>query len=764
MRHMYSAIQVLLLCAAAAGQTQISTQSNQNIELLPNGAGLCVGCTNVVSVEKYVIQNSRTDIALAINDACLALPATGGILDARDVPMPMEWASNPWNEGSNTCSNSRGTVVLLLNAGAVCYNVPIATGQGRVRIYGAGTTTLSTSSMQGTWFIPVNSSGAYHAYCDSLSMSNFPQKPTVALGGPFPTSWIGLNGTVNNTISSMTCTSGACSIKASNTLPLNFCSATSCPPATSFSGPASYVYVGGNSIGLCNGSYQITGISTTTNTSDTFTYTTASGCNSPTIANTFVMAANANAGILDGQFAGTANTTQGQFCANSTFEHSWFDLVMVGNGIPSFVPYFNCGAQENSVANNLVIGDSTLAQWVDDSTSFGPVTGGASHMHRRGVFAYLSNNATLGSQKCSISALAGTSQTQTLNDTTLVTCATFTNAPVVLNWVYITTGTATGLTPGYYQVVTNGMGGCTTVPSTTSFCINTPGQSSAACSSCGATASYGPWGMVMEGFKPDFNQATGGYEDCCWDTTAGASTTKQLWASKWVSGTYGLIAIKEHGEQLYQGQWDIGEGNTIDRWINLPTGDVTQTSNLQSIDAGGSNQPQGPGWGTGTGAINLPSAVRLGPNAFNTTLTSIYELFGNSSIYQDVGNLASLQSTGSGEGIGIGQYSQGIQPVPACYSGTGACQRQASGIAQIPTSASSVVISTSAVTANSNIQLNFMVGNAGGLTCGLPGNLSSLGNPYVSARTAGTSFTISLTAGLVDPTTNALCVAWSLIN
>lgn len=745
------------------------TQSNQNIRLFPNGTGLCQGCTTVVSVEKYVVLNSRTDIALAINDACKALPAQGGILDARDVPMPMEWASNPWGEGSNSCGGSGGkqNISLLLNAGAVCYNVPLLTSQNRMYVIGAGSGQLTATNLMGTWIIPVNSSGPYHAYCDSLSMSNFPQNLNAALGGPFPTSWIGTNGTIS--ISTMTCTSGACSVKASATLPADYCSASACATNSASGSPgASYVYVGGNSTGLCNGTYQITGISTTTNTDDTFTYTTASGCNGPSIGSTFFMIANAVAGILDGQWPGAASTTIGAYCTNDIFEHTWENLVLVGNGIPSFVPYFNCGVEENSIAWNITTGDANLAQWVDDSTPFGPNAGGASHMHRHGIFPALSSNATLGSQKCSVSALTPTTQTQTLNDTTKITCATFTNAPVVHNWVWFTPGTSTGLTAGYYEVLGSGMGGCSTTPSTTTFCIATPNQGTAACSSCGATVSYGPIGMVMEGYKPALNQYTGGYEDCCWDTTIGASTTKQLWIAKWINGTYGLIAIKEHDEQVYNGGWEVGEGNTIDRWLVSSSGDVTAAPNLQSLDGGGSNQPQGPGWGgSGTG-INLPSNIRLGPNTYNATLTSLMEIFGNSNVYADTRNSAFRQSSGAtvGEGEGIGQYSQGTQGVPACYVANGTCASQASGIVQIGSAGATV--STTAVTPQSVINLvwstaSFTSQSGGTVTCNAVTNLASLGTPYVSSISAGNSFTIGISTGTA-PTGGNPCVMWTISN
>jgi hypothetical protein len=82
----------------------------------------------------------------------------------------------------------------------------------------------------------------------------------------------------------------------------------------------------------------------------------------------------------------------------------------------------------------------------------------------------------------------------------------------------------------------------------------------------------------------------------------------------------------------------------------------------------------------------------------------------------------------------------------------------AAGSAALAASATTEVVNTTAVTANSQIQLTFdsSLGTKLGVTCN-----STFVQPYVTARTAGTSFTVTVGSA---PTTNPACFSFSILN
>lgn len=86
------------------------------------------------------------------------------------------------------------------------------------------------------------------------------------------------------------------------------------------------------------------------------------------------------------------------------------------------------------------------------------------------------------------------------------------------------------------------------------------------------------------------------------------------------------------------------------------------------------------------------------------------------------------------------------------------CGSAATGFVVVAASATTVVVNTSAVTANSKIQLMFdsSLGSALSATCN-----STIVQPTVSARTAGTSFTITLSAA---PSVNPACLSFTITN
>lgn len=86
------------------------------------------------------------------------------------------------------------------------------------------------------------------------------------------------------------------------------------------------------------------------------------------------------------------------------------------------------------------------------------------------------------------------------------------------------------------------------------------------------------------------------------------------------------------------------------------------------------------------------------------------------------------------------------------------CAAAPAGSVAIAAGATTVVVDTTAVTANSQILLTFdsSLGTKLGVTCN-----TTYAAPWVSARTAGTSFTISVGTA---PTTNPACVSYEVIN
>lgn len=95
-------------------------------------------------------------------------------------------------------------------------------------------------------------------------------------------------------------------------------------------------------------------------------------------------------------------------------------------------------------------------------------------------------------------------------------------------------------------------------------------------------------------------------------------------------------------------------------------------------------------------------------------------------------------------------------------AGAAACGAAAAGAVVIDAAATSVVVSTTAVSANSEIfiQNDSSLGTRLSVTCNTQSSLV-LGTPRVTARTAGTSFTVTIEAG---PTTNPLCLNFKLVN
>jgi len=104
----------------------------------------------------------------------------------------------------------------------------------------------------------------------------------------------------------------------------------------------------------------------------------------------------------------------------------------------------------------------------------------------------------------------------------------------------------------------------------------------------------------------------------------------------------------------------------------------------------------------------------------------------------------------SGRTLGLNHCTSNASPA--------LCGASPSGLVAVPAGGATLVVDTSAVSAGSQIQLTFdsSLGTALGVTCN-----TSIGQPTVSARTAGTSFTITMSASV---STNPACISYTLIN
>ena len=94
-------------------------------------------------------------------------------------------------------------------------------------------------------------------------------------------------------------------------------------------------------------------------------------------------------------------------------------------------------------------------------------------------------------------------------------------------------------------------------------------------------------------------------------------------------------------------------------------------------------------------------------------------------------------------------------------AGAAACVAAPAGSVVVDAAATSVVVSTTAVTANSQIfvMIDASLGTLLSVTCNT--QAGSVFNQRVTARTAATSFTVTVDAG---PTTDPLCLSYFIVN
>jgi hypothetical protein len=741
--------------------------------------------SSTIDVRNFItnIGNVNADLAPAFLAACNSAPAQGGVIDARGVPTPIFWDSNPFS-GTN-CTNS-AAVSILLPPGAICYSVPIYTPTGAVIDFIGAVT--NAPGQGGTTFVPNNTGGVDSALCPNGNLHpQFPQVNNASIGGLLVTSWIGgTNGAI--TISCATSTSGNCGATLSNTtITINTTGGVAFPSNWVV---GSKVFISGTGNGKLDG--QAT-IATLNNGTGVATFTTANtvGASVPNILtggpNITISYDNANVGIFDGSldqanFPGGGVTNGYQKCINNSFGGHWRDVVFTGNSIPNFVAYYTCSKQELSYIEHgnflhfslfglvrdgefNVSGNAGPAHAMEDKLIFDPGTGA----QNQSITQVSTGNFT------GFTITAGSS---VLYNYATMTIPALTATPISGSTVFIN-NTGTGADGLYFQVTdsTSGLAGCNN-PSTTFLCILTPNVAAHAAVNVGQVTLL-TGGEMFEGFQIQHtNIGNAAVVAGLWASgditfTAGRSGSgaglNQLYVSEWIGSVKnGTFLVRDHCEDQFSDCFQVGMGNnTIASWgcltceagsTPLSSLQFSNGSTLQNLDYGGGAGAVGPGAG-----INIPAIVRFGKFAFGNSVANLCNVFAKN-VFADIRNNYFYKSGASSANPELnctGSYSQGTQFTPACYltGATPACGAATSGVSQIAAGSTTVTISTTAITSNSVIDIGITNANTGGLTCGAETNPTSL-LPYVSAVTTGVSFTITS----VTPVTGTACYTWTFVN
>lgn len=157
------------------------------------------------------------------------------------------------------------------------------------------------------------------------------------------------------------------------------------------------------------------------------------------------------------------------------------------------------------------------------------------------------------------------------------------------------------------------------------------------------------------------------------------------------------------------------------------------------------------------------SGTGVGVNAATGFTGKLIDLQTNGVPLFSVAGNGNVSAAGSVLGAGLVRGATfGTATNCADSAGAAACGSAAAGSFVIDAATTSVVVSTTAVTANSNIFVgeDASLGTRLSVTCNTQSSLV-LGTPRVTARTAGTSFTVTIDLG---PTTNPMCLGFHLTN
>jgi hypothetical protein len=170
----------------------------------------------------------------------------------------------------------------------------------------------------------------------------------------------------------------------------------------------------------------------------------------------------------------------------------------------------------------------------------------------------------------------------------------------------------------------------------------------------------------------------------------------------------------------------------------------------------GAYRTNGPG---ATGSVFAGNGSNCGPSFLPVSYTTITDTYAYACGSQPYSNTTSLQvftaSNITGNILAATEATEG-----QCFSSAAPaqCESFIDGFVTIAAGSSSVTVNTTAVTAGSNIQLVFdsSIGSKLGVTCN-----TTPQQPFISARTAGTSFTVSVPANF---STNPGCIGFHIKN
>lgn len=220
-----------------------------------------------------------------------------------------------------------------------------------------------------------------------------------------------------------------------------------------------------------------------------------------------------------------------------------------------------------------------------------------------------------------------------------------------------------------------------------------------------------------------------------------------------------LASIKPTSPGLSTGYFGFAASNTNTKSIHEflpPASGAVNNAVIFGTSGTGANSQRGITWDN-SGRMAF---VRLNSN--RTTSETDDFVIGSDGIMVTNFGLGVLRSPGNGNSFDVDGMARATKwnTKDICLDGSGAaaCGSAAAGFVVVDAGATTVVVSSTAVTANSQILLTMDISAAAqlGVTCN-----TTYANTYVSARTASTSFTITASAA---PVTNPLCLSFLIVN
>jgi hypothetical protein len=227
-------------------------------------------------------------------------------------------------------------------------------------------------------------------------------------------------------------------------------------------------------------------------------------------------------------------------------------------------------------------------------------------------------------------------------------------------------------------------------------------------------------------------------------------------------------------------------GSQADVYYNVPMGQTnsnTQTGFEQNVIAYGAGTSdsaagfEGGASNTGTGTVtNLAGFYATGfGNSGGGTVHNVYGFWGGNAGAGTLGDTLNVAFFAGAQTAGANNYAfynaadkarfgtlsaLTYSSVTNCAdsAGAAACTAAPAGSFVVDAGATSTVVSTTAVTANSEIVVTYdsSLGTRLSVTCNTTAEI-----PSVTARSASTSFTVTIP---VAPTTNPLCLSYNILN